>query len=62
MDMSPVYQIKTRQTEGEMGRPYQGMDRPGVRKVPEGNGEQRTTVETDFEVICGNPTTLAVRG
>ena len=31
-----------RQTEEEMGRQHQGMDRPGVRKVPEGCGEQRT--------------------
>ena len=31
---------KTRQTEEEMGRQHQGMDRPGVRKVPEGSGEQ----------------------
>ena len=31
---------KTRQTE-EVGRQHQGMDRPGVRQVPEGSGEQR---------------------
>ena len=31
---------KTRQTEKEAGRQYQGMDRPGVRQVPEGSGEQ----------------------
>ena len=31
---------KTRQTEEEVGRPHQGMDRPGVRQVPEGSGEQ----------------------
>ena len=30
---------KTRQTEEEMGRQHQGMDRPGVRQVPEGSGE-----------------------
>ena len=30
---------KTRQTAEEVGR-HQGMDRPGVRQVPEGNGEQ----------------------
>ena len=36
--------IVTRQkkkTEKEMGRHYQGMDRPGVRKALEGSGEQR---------------------
>ena len=31
---------KTSQTEEEMGRQRQGMDRPGVRQVPEGGGEQ----------------------
>ena len=29
---------KTRQTEEEVGRQHQGMDRPGVRQVPEGSG------------------------
>ena len=33
---------KTRQTEEEVGRLHQGMDRPGVRRVPEGSGVQRT--------------------
>ena len=31
---------KTRQTEEEVRRQHQGMDRPGVRQVPEGSGEQ----------------------
>ena len=31
---------KTRQTEEEVGRQHQGMDRPGDRQVPEGSGEQ----------------------
>ena len=30
---------KTRQTEEEVGRQHQGMDRPGVRQVQEGIGE-----------------------
>ena len=30
---------KTRQTEEEVARQYQGLDRPGVRKVPEGSEE-----------------------
>ena len=30
---------KTRQTEEEVGRHHQGMDRPGVRQVQEGGGE-----------------------
>ena len=29
---------KTRQTEEEVGRQHQGMDRPGARQVPEGSG------------------------
>ena len=54
---------KTRQTEKEMGRQHQGMDRPAwVCQVPEGGGEQRETEETGSEVICGAPTTLAVNG
>ena len=32
---------KTRQTKEEVGRQHQGMDRPGVRQVPGGSGEQR---------------------
>ena len=53
---------KTRQTEEEVGRQHQGMDRPGVRQVPEGCGEQGTMEETGCEIICGAPTTLAVKG
>ena len=30
---------KTRQAEEEVGRQHQGMDRPGVRQVPESSGE-----------------------
>ena len=48
---------QTRQTEEEVG-----MDRPGVRQVPEGSGKQRKIEETGCEVICGAPTTLAVKG
>ena len=45
-----------------MERQHQGMDRPGVRQVPEGNGEQRKMEETGCKSICGAPTTLAVKG
>ena len=76
MDMSPIYirsgqnhlarhserGKKTRQTEEEMRRQNQGIDRPGVRQVPEGSVEQRKMEETGCEVICGAPTTLAVKG
>ena len=38
------------------------MDKPGVRQVPEGSGEQGKMEETGCEVISGAPTTLAVKG
>ena len=38
------------------------MDKSGVRKVPEGNGEQGKMEETGSEIIFGAPTTLAVKG
>ena len=53
---------KTRQSEEEVGRQHQGMDSPGVRQVPEGSGEQGKMEETGCEIICGAPTTLAVKG
>ena len=52
---------ETWQTEEEVGRQHQGMDRPGVRQVQEGSGEQRKVEETGCEIICGAPTTLAVK-
>ena len=53
---------KTRQTEEEVGRQHQGMDRPGVRQVPEGSGVQGKMEETGCEVNCDAQTTLAVKG
>ena len=38
------------------------MDRPGVRQVPEGSGEQGKMEKTGCEIICGAPTILAVKG
>ena len=52
---------KTRQTEEEVGRQHQGMVRPGVRQVPEGSGEQGKMEKTGCKIICGAPTTLAVK-
>ena len=49
---------KTRRTEEEVRKQHQGMDRPGVRQVPEGSGEQSKMAETGREIICGAPTTL----
>ena len=53
---------KTRRTKEEVGRQRQGMDRLGVRQVPEGSGEQGKMEKTGCKVICGAPTTLAVKG
>ena len=47
-------------TEEEVGRQHQAMDRPGVRQVQEGSGEQGKMEETGCEIIYGAPTTLAV--
>ena len=51
----------TRQTEEEVGRQYQGMDRPGVRQVPEGSGEKGKMEKIGCKIICGAPTTLVVK-
>ena len=53
---------KTRRTEEEVGRQHQGMDRSGIRQVPEGSGEQRKIEKTGCKIIFGAPTTLAVKG
>ena len=53
---------KTRRTKEEVGRQHQGMDRPGVRQVPEGSGEQRKMEKTGCKIIYGAPTALAVKG
>ena len=52
---------KTKQTEEEVGRQHQELDRPGVRQVPEGSGEQGKMEETGCEIICGAPKTLVVK-
>ena len=44
-----------------MGRQHQGRDRPGVQQVPEVSREKRKMKETDSEIICGAPTTVAVK-
>ena len=53
---------KTRQTGEDVGRQHQGMDRPWIRQVPKGSGEQGKMEETGCEVICDAPTTFAVKG
>ena len=51
----------TRQTEEKVERQHQGMDRPGVRQVPEGCGEQRKMEEIGCEIIYGASTTRPSR-
>ena len=51
---------KTRQTEEEVRRQHQGMDRTGVCQVPE--REQGKMEKTGCEIICGAPMTLEVKG
>ena len=53
---------KTRQTEKEVGRQHQRKDRLRVRQVSEASEEQRKMEKTGCEIICGAPTTLAVKG
>ena len=53
---------KSHHTKEEVGRQNQGLDRPEVRQVPEGSGEQGKMEETGCEIICGAPATLAVMG
>ena len=38
------------------------MDRPGVRQVPEGSGEQGLMEKTGYKIICGAPMTLTAKG
>ena len=53
---------KTRQTEEEVRRQHRGMDRPGVRQVPEGSEEQGKMEETGCEIIFGARMTFVVKG
>ena len=77
MIMSPVHQVwpkpsckaqwkgkedKADRETRQVGRQHQGMDRPGVRQVAEGSGEQGKMEKTGCKINCGAPTTLAVNG
>ena len=53
---------KTRRTKEKVGRQHQGVDRPGVRQVPQGSGEQGKMEKTGCKIICSALTTLTVRG
>ena len=43
------------------GRQRKRLEDPGVCQVPEGSGEQGKMEETGCEIICNDPTTLAVK-
>ena len=46
---------KTRQTEEEVGRQHQGLDRPGGRQIPDSSGEQGKMAGTGCEIMwCPN--------
>ena len=47
--------------KGRGGKTTSGNCRPGVQQVPEGSGEQEKMEKTGCKVICGAPTTLAVK-
>ena len=53
---------RTWQTEKEVGRQHQGMDRPGVHQVPEGSLEREEWQKLVVKSIFGAQTTLAVKG
>ena len=53
--------VDRRQTEEEVGRQHQGMDKPRVHHVPESGREQKMTEESGCEVICGTQTTLMAK-
>ena len=56
--------VKGGRRQGRQKKRWEGniseMDRPVVRQVPEGSGEQGK-MEEACEIICGAPTTLALR-
>ena len=75
MDMSPIYQgcpkpsCKTQWKGGKdkadrkrSWKTTSGNGQAQVCQVPEGSGEPKKIEETGCEVICGAPTTLAVKG
>ena len=77
MVMSPVHQVwqksscnaqlkrggkKTMYTDEDVGRQHQGVNRPGVHQVQEGGEEEGKMEETGYGIICGAPTTIAVKG
>ena len=54
--------MSERYTEEKIGKQHKGMNRPGIRQVLEGSGEQRKMEETGCEIICGAPVILVLMG
>ena len=54
--------LSLQQTEEEVGRQDQGLDRLGVRQVPEGSGQQGKMEKTGCKIICSALTTIMVKG
>ena len=48
--------------KGRQKKRWEDNIRLGVSQVPEGSGKQKKIKKTGCEVICGAPTTLAVKG
>ena len=53
---------KTSQTEEEVGRQHQGKDRPDFGKSQRAVENREKMEKTGCKIICGAPTTLAVKG
>ena len=54
--------VKGGRSQGGQRKRWEDNIRPGVRQVPEGSGEQGKMEKTGCKIICGAPTTLAVKG
>ena len=53
---------ETRQTVKGVGRHNQGMDRPGVRQVPKGSGEQKNGGKWFWSYLCCSNAPSRLRG
>ena len=54
--------VKGGRRQGRQRKRWEDNYWPGVRQVPEGSGEQGKMEKTGCKIICGAPTTLAVKG
>ena len=54
--------VKGGRRQGRQKKRWENNIRLGVRQVSKGSGKQRKIEETGYEIICGVPTTPAVKG